>query len=101
VQVKILYFSGCPNWQKAAERTRTALVELGRGDVALELEDAQGMAHLPHGWAGSPTVLVDGRDPFAERNLAASRDACRMYRTATGLEGAPGVDELRRALDGD
>jgi hypothetical protein len=94
MQVKILYFSGCPNWQKAAEWTRTALDELGYGDAALELVDVHRISHLPRNWASSPTVLVDGRDPFADGDLPASRDACRMYRNAGGLEGAPGLDEL-------
>ena len=98
MQVKILYFRGCPNWRKAAERTRTVLNELGRADAALELVDVHGIADLPRDWAGSPTVLVDGRDPFANGDLPASRDACRIYRTAAGLEGAPSLDELRSAL---
>ena len=99
MQVKILYFSGCPNWQKAVDRTRIAIAELGRADVVLELEDVQRMADLPRDWAGSPTVLVDGRDPFGkDEHVATPRDACRIYRTADGLAGAPDLGELRSAL---
>ena len=34
MQIKILYFNGCPNWKMAATRLRTVLAELGRTDVA-------------------------------------------------------------------
>ncbi len=114
MQVKILYFRGCPNWQKAVDRTRTALAELGRVDVAIQLEDVNQKPQLPRHWAGSPTVLVNGQDPFvadgsalgddragADGRSAApapGRDACRMYRTGAGLEGAPSADQLRTAL---
>lgn len=111
MQVKILYFTGCPNWQTTADRVLTVLAELGRADVAVQAEDVQRASPLSSAWAGSPTLLLDGRDPFAAAdgpraaidsglNLvpSAARDACRMYVTPNGLEGAPSVDQLRTAL---
>lgn len=49
------------------------------------------------GMHGSPTVLIDGHDPFAVGNIEASV-ACRLYPTATGFDGAPSVDDLVEAL---
>jgi hypothetical protein len=109
MDVRILYFEGCPNWGKTANRARIALGEMGRADVAVEAEDVAQIPRLPRQWAGSPTVLIDGQDPFEAdgdglgdhgRSPAPvpGRDACRIYRTGTRLEGAPTVDQLRIAL---
>ncbi|MEY9936759.1 organomercurial lyase [Streptacidiphilus sp. MAP5-3] len=47
---------------------------------------------------GSPTLLVDGRDPFAAPGTAATV-SCRLYRSADGrVDGAPSVEALRQIL---
>ena len=46
---------------------------------------------------GSPTVLVNGQDPFADASAPVGL-ACRVYRTDGGLAGAPSVEELTAAL---
>ena len=48
---------------------------------------------------GSPTLLIDGVDPFAAPGRPSSL-SCRLYRDATGhADGAPPVDALRRVLE--
>jgi hypothetical protein len=47
--------------------------------------------------AGSPTILVEGRDLFGADPLEPSI-SCRLYRSARGVEGAPTVDALVDAL---
>jgi hypothetical protein len=51
---------------------------------------------------GSPTVLVDGADPFAAQSGSAGEQlpsvSCRLYDNGGVLEGAPSVAELRAAL---
>jgi hypothetical protein len=103
MQVKILYFNGCPMWETAAARIRTVLAELGRPGVVVQLEDVHQVPNLSAEWAGSPTLLLDGRDPFAVADGPSShpvtaRDACRIYVTEAGFEGAPSVDQLRTVL---
>jgi predicted DsbA family dithiol-disulfide isomerase len=50
------------------------------------------------GMHGSPTILVDGVDPFAEPKQPASV-SCRLYRDGDGqVEGAPSVSQLRQAI---
>jgi hypothetical protein len=101
MEVKILYFGGCPNWEKAAARARIVLADLGRTDVAIQAEDVAQLTPLPRQWAGSPTVLVDGQDLFDADGAAPvpGCDACRIYRNGTRLEGTPTVDQLRIALN--
>ncbi len=42
---------------------------------------------------GSPTVMVDGADPFAEPLLPVGL-ACRVYPFKNGLAGSPTVEQL-------
>ena len=49
------------------------------------------------GFAGSPSILIDGRDPFP----SSSGDIglmCRVYYTPEGPAGAPTVEQLVAAI---
>ena len=50
------------------------------------------------GFHGSPSILVDGVDVFAEPGAGVGL-SCRIYRTPEGLAGAPTLDQLRAKLD--
>lgn len=97
MRVQLLYFDGCPNWQQAEQRLREAVervetdVELSHVQVATP-EDAERLR-----FRGSPTVLVDGIDPFADADAPVGL-SCRVFRTPEGLQGAPTVDQLVEAL---
>jgi hypothetical protein len=99
VKITLRYFDGCPNWRLAEARLRRALAAIGAPatEIALERvetpEDAERL-----GFRGSPTVLVDGADPFAEDGTPAGL-ACRVYRTERGTEGAPSETQLPAALE--
>lgn len=95
--VTLLYFPGCPNWRTAEANLHSALAEVGveatvQRRVVDTLEDAE-----RQGFPGSPTVLIDGRDPFAEPTAVPAL-SCRVYRTDAGIAGAPTVAQLRSAL---
>jgi hypothetical protein len=45
------------------------------------------------GFRGSPTILIDGRDPWASAELAVGL-ACRIYQTEAGPDGAPSVGQI-------
>jgi hypothetical protein len=98
MRVGLRYFDGCPNWRVAEARLRGVLTELGSPEVEIELErvetpeQAQAVA-----FRGSPTVLVDGEDPFLD-DAAPVGLMCRIYATPDGPQGAPSVDQLRAAL---
>lgn len=97
--VTILHVADCPNWRLAGERVRLALGE--RADVRVEhqlVQTAEQAREL--GFTGSPTILVDGVDPFAEPGRPAGL-ACRVYLTADGLAVAPAVEQLIRVLTAD
>jgi hypothetical protein len=96
--ISLLYFDGCPNWHVADERLRAALVAVGRPDDAVEhvLVSTPEEAEASQ-FRGSPTVLVDGRDPFSDPDAPVGL-ACRLYRTDQGLAGSPTVEQLVAVL---
>ncbi|MEX0658005.1 MAG: hypothetical protein WD080_02630 [Egibacteraceae bacterium] len=95
MDVTVLYFDGCPNWQTTAAR----LTELA-GEVDLRIKRVR--VSTPEeaaatGFRGSPTVLVDGHDPFATGTEPTGL-ACRIYQTPDGPQGSPTIEQLRQAL---
>lgn len=98
MRVSLVYFDGCPNRQLADERLREALAQAGRTDVSVDhrrVTTAEEAVSV--GFRGSPTVLVDGRDPFAEPDSPIGL-SCRVYRSGNGLACSPTVDQLLAVL---
>jgi hypothetical protein len=98
VEIELIFVAGCPHSGLARERLGSALSAIGRTDVAVrervvaDQHDAIGLR-----MAGSPTILIDGRDPFAPGGE--SSFSCRLYRGGGGrLEGAPSVEDLIKVL---
>lgn len=92
MEIVVRYSAGCPNRDLALSRVRDAL---GGRDVPVILEQVDDPDEVE--FQGSPTIVVDGRDPFAGTDGGAAL-SCRLYRTEDGLEGAPSVDQLREVL---
>ncbi|MFF2122544.1 hypothetical protein ACWDD9_27660 [Kitasatospora sp. NPDC001119] len=97
VRLEMLTVPQCPNESVLAERLAVVLADLpGVGLVRHVVEDQEDAERL--GMHGSPTLLVDGTDPFAAPGTPPSV-SCRLYRSADGrVDGAPSVEELRRVL---
>jgi hypothetical protein len=98
VKLTIQYFAGCPHWKLADERVRNVLRDLARSDVQLEYQliDSPEAADRAR-FRGSPTILIDGHDPFAREGQPYGL-SCRVYETEDGAQGAPTEAELRRLL---
>jgi hypothetical protein len=98
VQVTLRYFDGCPNWKMADARIRQVLDATGREDVVIKHvkvetpEDAEWL-----GFVGSPTLLIDGRDPFASPGAPVGL-ACRLDSTPEGNAGSPTLEQLTAML---
>lgn len=94
-EVTLLYFDGCPSWRTAEERLQMLADELGFDLRRREVDTPEAAEQ----WAfrGSPTVLVDGRDVFAEGDEPVGL-SCRVYQTPDGSAGAPTVAQLREVL---
>jgi hypothetical protein len=98
MDLQLLYFDGCPHHSVAEERLRSALARVGREGEEIRAvlvetpEDAERL-----GFIGSPTILVDGLDPFATGGEQPAL-ACRVFSTPEGREGSPTVDQLVEVL---
>ena len=97
MKVTLRYFDDCPGWRVTDERLTIALEQLGASaEIAYEEVDTHEKAESL-GFRGSPTVLVDGRDPFWDASLGVGL-SCRLYDTGDGVEGSPSVAQLVAAL---
>ena len=98
MELVVLAVPGCPN--AAVLEQRLAQVAAGRPGVTIrrvEVTDVAGAAG--QGMSGSPTLLIDGTDPFAQPGAGPAL-ACRLYRDDDGrLSGAPSAAALQQALD--
>lgn len=96
MDITLQYFDGCPHWKIADERLAVLATE--RPDLRIThqqvetVEDAESVA-----FHGSPTVLVDGIDPF-EHSEGSVGLACRIYQTPEGSAGFPSLEQLRQAV---
>ena len=97
MKIQLLYFDGCPHWQLAHERLGEALAAVGSSaEIERVLVDTPEAADAL-AFHGSPSLLIDGHDPFAQSGDPVGL-TCRLYRTPDGVEGAPSVAQLVRAL---
>ena len=98
MRITIQYFDGCPHWELADERLRNVLGADHREDVELEYELIETPKHAERvGFHGSPTILLDGRDPFASGTEPVGM-SCRVYSTEEGPQGAPTEAQLRELI---
>jgi len=97
MELTLLTVAGCPHAAVFEERLAVALAGhpgavLRRRVIATEREAADAGMH------GSPTLLIDGTDPFARPGEAASL-SCRLYvGGAAAVDRVPSVAALREAL---
>ncbi|MGW6708773.1 alkylmercury lyase family protein [Streptomyces sp. NPDC054956] len=96
MRITVLTVPDCPNAPVVRERI-TAALDGKQAQVEL-IEVRQEAEAARWRMTGSPTVLVDGVDPFAVAGAPPSV-SCRLYRDEEGRPGgAPSVEALRQAF---
>ncbi|MGH8823737.1 MAG: thioredoxin family protein [Jiangellaceae bacterium] len=96
MDVTLLYFDDCPHWRLVDRRLHALAADLDvrvSYQVVSTPDDAEALV-----FHGSPTILIDGRDPFAHADQPIGL-ACRIYQTPSGPAGAPTIQQLRSALN--
>ena len=69
VEIRVQYFEGCPNVQLVADR----LEELGVDPARVRFETVATPGDADRvGFHGSPTILIDDEDPFADESALRS-----------------------------
>lgn len=98
ITIEVVHIDECPNWAETVGDLRAVLSELGRADLAVAVRRVTiGSEALAAGFAGSPTILVDGDDPFPHGEPTGEL-SCRVYVTEAGLRGRPSRAQLRGLL---
>lgn len=96
--VRLLYAEGCSHWRTAQARLFEALDRLDMGEVTVDCdvvrtpEDAERV-----GFKGSPTILLDGWDPFPPPSPPVGL-SCRVFETDAGQGHSPSVEQLVSAF---
>ncbi len=93
MHIELLYFDGCPSRRIAAGHLRTLSDEFDDLTFSHTIVDTPELADR-YGFRGSPSVLIDGVDPFADETDPVGL-SCRLYQTPIGPAGSPTIDQLR------
>ncbi len=97
MDIALLYFDGCPNHHDTLTLLNALLSEAGwNGDVRRLNIDTPELAEAMS-FRGSPTVLIDGEDPFLDAQAPVGL-TCRIYPTDEGYQGTPPEPVLRAAI---
>ena len=99
-RIEFLWWDGCPSHERALADLRDAMAELGLDPQDVELRHVgSDEAAAGEGFAGSPTIRIDGRDlqPLAADDVVGL--SCRVYRLRDGrISPTPDPADLRDAL---
>lgn len=97
MDVSLMYCDGCPSYETTLEDLSSIADEIGwDGTIDMILIGSDEEAART-GFRGSPTVLVNGIDPFFDADAPLGL-ACRLYVTESGLRGTPSRSMLLEAL---
>lgn len=96
MDVTLLYFDGCPNWEETDAHLRVLADKYPDMVITRVLVESPEEADRV-GFRGSPSVLIDGTDPFSDPDAPVGL-SCRVYSTPDGLAGSPTLEQLRTAL---
>jgi hypothetical protein len=93
MEIAIQHFNDCPNWLEAAEHVQRAVEHVDTEvTVRLEIVNTPPRAEEVR-FRGSPTILIDGTDPFTEPDAPVGL-SCRIYTTPSGMAGSPTTEQL-------
>lgn len=97
MKLEVLHIPDCPNAPALTERLNELVGR--RSDIVIEdrvIRDED--EALRFRMSGSPTLLIDGSDPFPMVGQTPSL-SCRLYRDESGdMVPAPSLGQLRAAL---
>jgi len=98
VDVELLVVPDCPNEWGALSVLRLAFDRVGLAAQSVRMTVIASQEQVQErGFVGSPTILINGVDPFRVAGQSPAY-ACRVYATPAGLSGLPPLDEVISAL---
>jgi hypothetical protein len=104
-KVELLWWEGCPSWERALAILGEEMTALGLEPAAVEVREVRTDQEAEgEGFVGSPTIRVDGRDVQPPDREPAGL-TCRVYRLRAGsISPLPDRldvrDTLKKAIEG-
>lgn len=98
MKIELLWFDGCPSHQRAKELLEEVLREENTVAEIKMIQVRNNADAVEKHFLGSPTIRINGVDPFAEPNQKSFAMQCRMYRTPESLKDVPTKAMLRAAV---
>lgn len=96
--IVLLYMPGCPSWRHTKARLMAVLADLGDTRTTIEYREVTTVEEaLRQHFRGSPTLLIDGHDPFADADNPVALGS-RVYFTESGPAATPSITQLREVL---
>lgn len=92
--ITVLHVRDCPSVTPLLERLLVA-ADLAGVSITTRLRVVESEARAI-AFVGSPTVLIDGTDPFPSEGVTSF--GCRLYESGGQLDGAPSMSQLTAAL---
>ena len=97
MEVVIQYVKGCPHFGETYQMVSDILESsethgVLRTTLISSIPQAEELIFV-----GSPTLLIDGVDPFADKSSPVGL-ACRIYGSGAGRSGTPPRDQVEAAL---
>ena len=94
--ITVLHVRDCPSVTPLLERLLVA-ADLAGVSITTTLRVVESEAEASEiAFAGSPTVLIDGTDPFPSEGVTSF--GCRLYEFGGQFDGAPSMSQLTAAL---
>ena len=97
MDIELLTVPDCRNAEAAVQLIATAVADTRVKATVTHTVIASEDEARQRGFTGSPTILLNGSDPFAGQRETVAL-SCRLYWTPDGPRGVPGLRDLRRAL---
>lgn len=100
MEIKLLYFSGCPSYKEGEKNLKQALKELGLGEDFEMINIETDEMAKEYNFIGSPTIRINGGDidPRAREAKVTGYKGCRIYQTPEGIKGAPTVEMIKKVI---
>ncbi|MCH7901849.1 MAG: thioredoxin family protein [Acidobacteria bacterium] len=97
IEVMIQYVEGCPHFDETYQLVSGVLEtndlrSVLKTRLVSSAEEAEDL-----GFVGSPTLLIDGVDPFADKSSRVGL-ACRIYGSGADRSGVPPKNAVETAL---
>ncbi|MDN5317648.1 MAG: hypothetical protein PWR08_1773 [Thermoanaerobacterium sp.] len=99
MQIRFLYFQGCPNSEPALNLLKEVLNEKGiKNDIEL-IEIKSEEDSYKYNFLGSPSIHINERDIEKERRNDEPLYGCRVYKVNGRNSGVPPKEMILKAID--